>query len=54
MIELATTIAALLQPFAVPLMVAICFGVWKIDRRVIRLQTLIGGRNEKDNFKPAS
>ena len=38
MIELAQTVATLLQPFSVPLMVVIAYGVWKLDRRVLSLE----------------
>jgi hypothetical protein len=50
MIEVAINIAAILQPLSVPVLGVIAFGVWKLDRRVIKLETHIGAileRNER-------
>ncbi len=44
MIELAKTVAAVLEPLNVPLMVAIAVGVWRLDRRLVAVETIIKGK----------
>jgi len=39
MYEIAEAIAAVLSPLSVPLLTVVAIGVWKLDRRVIKLET---------------
>lgn len=41
MIEIASTIAAILQPLTVPLLTVVAIGVWKLDRRLVSVETII-------------
>ena len=41
MIEIAKDVAALFEPLVVPLMIVIAFGIWRLDRRLISVETII-------------
>jgi len=41
MFEAASAIAAVMSPLSVPLMAIIAIGIWKLDRRVIKVETHI-------------
>ena len=41
MIEIATAISAVLQPLAVPLQVWILLWLWRVDRRLLRVEIIV-------------
>ncbi len=44
MIDLAQTVAAFLSPLAVPLMIANLYGTWRLDRRLVAVETIVKGK----------
>ena len=40
----AQTAAQLFEPLSVPLMVVVAVGVWKVERRVLKLEISLGVR----------
>ncbi len=47
MIEVATMIAAVMEPLTVPLLVVVAIGIWKLDRRLVSVETIISREMQK-------